>query len=103
MRSGVLRSVPFKESEDAALLAESAARAGETPEPRNRRACLDSARGLADVPVYRRDDLPAGFRLTGPAIVEQADSTTLIYPDHQARIDGFRNMIIDVPVAGEGA
>ncbi len=98
-----LRSVHFKESEESTLLAESTAAATEPPEPRHRKACLDSATGLQDVPVFSRDDLPVGFELAGPAIVEQADTTTLIYPGHQARIDAYRNILIDVPLDGNGA
>ena len=97
-----LRSVHYKESEETTLLSESAAAVAGSPTPGHRKACLDSAAGLEDVPVYRRDDLPAGFELTGPAIIEQADTTTLIYPGHQARLDSFRNILIDVPVAAPG-
>ena len=97
-----LRSVHFKESEESTLRTASGESAEGAPAPRLRKACLDSTAGLEDVPVYRRDDLPAEFELTGPAIVEQADTTTLIYPGHQARIDGFRNILIDVPVASPG-
>ncbi len=95
-----LRSVHFKQSEQATLLAESASRAGEAPTPHHRQACLDRTRGLEDVPVYRRDGLPNGFELSGPAIVEQADTTTLIYPGHRARVDRFGNLLIDVPATG---
>lgn len=97
-----LRSVHFKESEVSTLHAGRTTAAGEAPVPRYRKACLDSTAGLEEIPVYRRDDLPAGFELTGPAIIEQADTTTLIYPGHQARIDRFHNILIDVPVAARG-
>ena len=36
------------------------------------------------VALYRRADLPAGARLTGPAIVEQADTTVYLPPGWQA-------------------
>jgi N-methylhydantoinase A/oxoprolinase/acetone carboxylase beta subunit len=32
----------------------------------------------------------------GPAIVEQMDSTTVIHPGQDARIDGFGNIIIEI-------
>jgi N-methylhydantoinase A len=32
------------------------------------------------VPVYERDRLPAHTEIDGPAIVEQADTTTVIEP-----------------------
>jgi N-methylhydantoinase A len=47
-----------------------------------------------DVPIYDRDLLHPGTRMRGPAIVEQRDSTTLIFPRQRARIDGYRNIII---------
>ena len=97
-----LRSVHYKVSEETTLLAESKAQAGAAPSPRHRKACLDSTAGLENVPVFRRDELPVGFTLTGPAIIEQDDTTTLVYPGHHARIDGYRNILIDVPVKGSG-
>jgi N-methylhydantoinase A len=36
--------------------------------------------GFASCRIYRRDHLGAGLRLPGPAIVEEEDSTTLLYP-----------------------
>src|SRR5262249_10040652 len=36
--------------------------------------------GLVDCPILQRDDLPAGFRTVGPAIVEEVVSTTLVHP-----------------------
>jgi len=40
--------------------------------------------GFVAVPVYDRDRLPAGCRLTGPAVIEQMDTTTVVPP--QARL-----------------
>ncbi len=36
--------------------------------------------GYVETPIYRRETLPAGFAVIGPAIVEEPDSTTVIYP-----------------------
>ncbi|MCB8959591.1 MAG: hydantoinase/oxoprolinase family protein [Ardenticatenales bacterium] len=44
--------------------------------------------------VYRRSALPAGATLSGPAIVEQAGSTTLLLPRHTAKVDPFGNLVI---------
>ncbi|HSE96927.1 MAG TPA: hydantoinase/oxoprolinase family protein, partial [Blastocatellia bacterium] len=46
------------------------------------------------VPVYLRDDLFAGARLRGPAIVSEYSSTTLITPGRTVEIDPWLNMII---------
>jgi N-methylhydantoinase A len=45
--------------------------------------------------VYRRDKLRAGDRLTGPAIVEQDDTTVLIPPGWRARTDETGNLWLD--------
>ncbi len=95
-----LRSVHYKAAEETTLLAEGGARPGTAPVPRYRKACLDENAGLQDIPVFQRGDLPVGFTLTGPAIIEQDDTTTLVYPGHKARVDGYRNILIDVPVTG---
>jgi N-methylhydantoinase A len=51
---------------------------GEPGEPHAvRPVCID---GWADTPVYRREDLVAGQRLAGPAVIEEMDSTTLVPP-----------------------
>ncbi|AVO38800.1 hydantoinase/oxoprolinase family protein [Pukyongiella litopenaei] len=52
--------------------------------------------GWRDTPVYRRDLLPAGFTLTGPAIVEQIDTTVLIEPGDRASGDDDGNILIDI-------
>ena len=43
--------------------------------------------GLLDTPILRRDDLPAGFRATGPMIVEEVSSTTLVHPGQTVAVD----------------
>ncbi len=45
-------------------------------------------------PVYDRDGLPAGSRVQGPAIIEEAYSTTVVYPGQIARIDPVGNIRI---------
>ena len=52
------------------------------------------ARGFLTCPVYARTHLGAGAALTGPAVVEQYDATTLIPPDCQAGVDRFGTLIL---------
>jgi len=47
-----------------------------------------------DTPVYRRQDLGCGQELAGPAIVEQLDTTSPIFPGDVARADEWGNLII---------
>lgn len=49
-----------------------------------------------DTPIYWRDDLPANFQASGPAIVEQMDTTILIEPGDHAEGDCEGNIIITV-------
>ena len=49
-----------------------------------------------ETPIYRRTDLAAGMRLHGPAIIEQADTTTVIEPDMALRVDDHGNLIVEV-------
>jgi N-methylhydantoinase A len=62
--------------------------------PGTRRAWFEGA--WHDTPIFRRERLAAGDTLTGPAIVEQLDTTTVIEPGDRARVDAFGNLEITV-------
>jgi N-methylhydantoinase A len=47
-------------------------------------------------PVYRREDLAAGVRFTGPVVIDQLDSTTLVPPGVDAEVDAWLNIILHV-------
>ena len=64
-----------------------------SPAPRGRRKVFDEAEGWLEAPVYERTELPAGFEIPGPAIIEQLDSTTLLVPGSHARVDERFNLI----------
>ena len=53
---------------------------GPLPEPFERRPVQLAAGAILECPVYERGALKAGHLLVGPAIVEQLDSTTPIFP-----------------------
>jgi len=57
---------------------------------------LEETGDFVDCPVYHRGLLRHGNIMTGPAIVEQMDSTTLILPGQEALIDPYHNIVIDV-------
>lgn len=48
-----------------------------------------------DTQVYQREELTAGAMITGPAIVEQFDSTTVIPPEMSAEVDEYFNIRIN--------
>jgi len=47
------------------------------------------------VPVYARDTLTPGMRIAGPAIVSESQTTTVVTPDFDARIDGRGYIILE--------
>ena len=55
-----------------------------------------SANGAVEARVYHRDALVPGYRIEGPAVVEQLDTTVLIYPGDMARVDEALNIIIEL-------
>ena len=61
-----------------------------------RDVCFDSALGIISCPVYDRSLLAPSHRFDGPAIVDQLDSTTVVYPGQRALVDDYLNIIIDV-------
>jgi N-methylhydantoinase A len=48
-----------------------------------------------DTAKYRRAELPTGFRLDGPAVLTQGDSTTLIEPGFTAIVHETGNLLIE--------
>jgi N-methylhydantoinase A len=45
-------------------------------------------------PIYDRDKLRPGNRMTGPAIVIEMDSTTVILPNFTGEVDRYFNILI---------
>ncbi len=61
-----------------------------------REVYFDRASGMTPTPVYERTLLAPGHEVAGPAIVEQLDSTTVVYPGQQALVDDYGNLIISI-------
>jgi len=57
-----------------------------------RQVFFDGARFATN--IYERNGLTAGNEITGPAIISQTDSTTMIHPDHVATVDEHLNILI---------
>ena len=63
------------------------------PTPASRRSVIFD--GIAhDTPVYERPDLGAGYANSGPAIIEQADTTIIVLPDMAFRVDAGGQVIL---------
>jgi N-methylhydantoinase A len=58
--------------------------------PRRRRSIFDPATGEAiEVPIYWRNDLAPGAHLTGPAVIAEDETSTVVSRLFEARLDGF--------------
>jgi N-methylhydantoinase A len=57
-----------------------------------RRARFDGK--TIDCPVYQRERLDVGLSVPGPAILDQFDCTTVIYPGQVAWVDEWKNLIV---------
>lgn len=73
------------------------AKGGAPPPKRHRPVYFKEVGEPSECPVFDREDLRAGDEISGPAIIEQADSTTVIYPRQRASIDVYRNIVVEVP------
>jgi N-methylhydantoinase A len=62
-----------------------------------RRAWFAEALDFVDTPVYAREKLPRGERVQGPALVEEAHSTTVCPPGLSFEMDRFGNIVIANP------
>jgi N-methylhydantoinase A len=74
-----------------------AAAPGTTPEPVQTRPVYFSGQGFVDTFVYARHTLQAAHVVRGPAIVEQLDTTTVIFPGQEATVDVYGNLLIHLP------
>ena len=54
--------------------------------------------GFVNCPVYNRAALSAGERILGPAIIEQMDSTSVIFPGSAGRVRHIREHDCQLPL-----
>jgi N-methylhydantoinase A len=60
------------------------------PKPAGRRAVFDTDAGeFVETPLYWRADLAPGARIRGPAVIAEDETSTLVGPQFEARIDRF--------------
>lgn len=63
----------------------------------SREVWFPEAGGFVACPIYDRDKLKSGNRFSGPAIVEQMDSTTVLLPGMTATVEPYLNLILEMP------
>ncbi len=67
-----------------------------SPKPKGTRPVWFTEDGAVDAQIWWRPDLPVGFVVDGPAIIEQLDATTPVAPGMTARVDEVLNLVIGV-------
>ena len=66
------------------------------PAAHSRRRVYEPALGsMADFAVYRRDDLAPGDELSGPALIEEAQTTTVVPASFTAYIDNVGTIVME--------
>ena len=60
-----------------------------------RPALFDADEGFTDTPAHRRDQLSTGFTIDGPAIIEEAESTTVVGPGWHVRLDDTGCLVLE--------
>jgi N-methylhydantoinase A len=86
--TGLVAKAAFRAFPDGGADA-SAAKIGE------REVWMPEAGGFVACPIYDRAKLNPGNRITGPAIVEQMDTTTIVLPDMLVTVEPHRNLILE--------
>ncbi len=69
---------------------------GGTAAPITERPVYFSEAGWVPTKIYRREQLPAGAEFVGPAVIEEAMSTTLVHPGERVGVDDYGNLLIHV-------
>jgi len=65
-----------------------------------RKVFFEQDNSYVETSVYRRERLKAGNVINGPAVIEQYDATTLVYPDWMASVDRFGNVVLSIGNGG---
>jgi N-methylhydantoinase A len=73
-----------------------AARRTGSAEAASHRKVWFSADAAQDTPVYDRAFLLPGDTILGPAVIEQLDSTTLLFPGDRATVDPYLNLMVEI-------
>jgi N-methylhydantoinase A len=71
----------------------------ESPRPRGHRS-VHYVDAKYDTPIYHRDDLLASHFITGPAIIEEAASVTVLDPERHLTVDAYGNLLLETIFRG---
>ena len=62
---------------------------------KGKRQIYFDGRTACESAIYERDGLDVGVSISGPAVVEQFDATTIVPPGWTARVDQHRNLVLE--------
>ncbi len=71
-----------------------------TPSPRDRRPVYFEAHEPVEARIYDRAEMRPGQSITGPAVIEQMDTTTPVYPGDVAEMTPDGHLIIKIHMEG---
>jgi N-methylhydantoinase A len=63
------------------------------PQPKDNRSVYFGS-AVRDTPVFERASLPSGCRITGPIIVEEFGSTTVVFPGQYVEVDPYGVLVV---------
>jgi N-methylhydantoinase A len=86
--SGLMRKPPQEKIKRGSATPPKSAFAGK------RKASFDGK--FRDTPTYRRAELLAGNKISGPALIEEHASTTVLMPGDKVTVDAWGNLVIAV-------
>ena len=66
------------------------------PSPIGRRDVYEIGKGFAPTPIWDRAELPVGFEVSGPAVIQQTDTTTWLPSYATAIVDPTGNMLVHI-------
>jgi N-methylhydantoinase A len=65
------------------------------PSPEGERPVFDPASGaFLQTPIYRREALAPGARISGPAVIAEDETSTVVTPAFDATVDGDGNIVL---------
>jgi N-methylhydantoinase A len=59
-----------------------------------RRVFFERCNDYVNTPIYERERLDSGNVIQGPAVIEQYDATTVVYPGWNASVDKLGNLVV---------
>jgi N-methylhydantoinase A len=66
------------------------------PPPVETRSVWFTGEDPVATPVFDRAALRPGCVITGPAVIDQLDATTIVFPGDRARVDGHANLLLEL-------